>query len=64
MATESQSATRAGGGKSASGHPLARLIDGLELRFRASGHKSSEGDGRTAADIEREIAARQQSKEN
>jgi hypothetical protein len=28
----------------------------LEVVFRAKGHKSSEGDGRTAADIRRELA--------
>ena len=36
-------------------HPLADLLDGLELVMTASGHKSSEGDGRTAADIRREL---------
>lgn len=29
----------------------------LKLVFRASGRKTSEGDGRTAADIRRELAA-------
>lgn len=33
-------------------------LDGqnLEVRFRSTGHKSSDGDGRTAADIKRELA--------
>jgi hypothetical protein len=45
---------RASGGKAVRAW-LDRL--NLQVRFRASGHKSSEGDGRTAADIERELAA-------
>lgn len=58
-----KSRAKASGGKSASGgidvrSLLEREIGKLQLRFRASGYKSSEGDGRTAADIERELAAR------
>jgi hypothetical protein len=30
----------------------------VEIDFQVSGHKSSEGDGRTAADIEAELEAR------
>jgi hypothetical protein len=41
------------------GKNVRALLQGLNLKlvFRASGHKSSDGDGRTAADIERELAA-------
>lgn len=55
MGTEATSETHAAGGKS-----VRAMLDGLHLKvvFRASGHKSSEGDGRTAADIERELAAK------
>lgn len=31
--------------------------------FKVSGHKSSEGDGRTAADIERELRERREQEE-
>lgn len=34
---------------------LAKL-GGLRLTFRATGHKSSDGDGRTAEDIRRALA--------
>jgi hypothetical protein len=34
---------------------LRKLLD-FDIEIKAEGHKSSEGDGRTAADIEREIA--------
>jgi hypothetical protein len=40
-------------------HPLAGLVE-LNIEATASGSKSSEGDGRTAADIEREIAEREE----
>ena len=37
----------------------------VKVKLRASGRKSSEGDGRTAADIERELAqAKQQQKDS
>jgi len=47
------STARAEGGKS-----VRAMLEKLHLqaRFRAAGHKSSEGDGRTAADIRREVA--------
>jgi hypothetical protein len=34
---------------------LAREFSKLVFKAKAEGHKSSEGDGRTAADIEREL---------
>lgn len=33
---------------------LARLLN-LNVEFKAEGRKTSEGDGRTAADVEREV---------
>lgn len=57
--TNAQSTARAGGGKQ-----VRALLEGLgrelTLTFRGRGHKSSDGDGRTAADIERELAAQRQ----
>jgi hypothetical protein len=35
----------------------------VKVAFRAKGHKSSEGDGRTAADIRRELAEQAARKE-
>ena len=32
------------------------MLDDLDFEVQVSGRKSSEGDGRTAADIERELA--------
>lgn len=34
---------------------IEREMLNLDILFTASGHKSSEGDGRTAADIEEEL---------
>lgn len=39
-------------------HLLLGDLAKLRLRAKATGAKSSEGDGRTAADIERELAER------
>lgn len=36
----------------------------LQVNFRATGRKSSEGDGRTAADIEKELAVGARREEN
>lgn len=42
------------------------VVNGVELdvEITTKGHKSSEGDGRTAADIEQELAQRQQDEES
>lgn len=52
--TTSTSSSAARGGKSARSR-LGGLGAGLTITFRAKGHKSSESDGRTAADIRREL---------
>jgi hypothetical protein len=58
MAMQHRSKIRGSGAKKAAGRALiARELGKFRLVFRARGHKSSEGDGRTAADIEREMAA-------
>ena len=35
-------------------------LDDFEVEITFAGHKSSEGDGKTAADIKRELAATQE----
>lgn len=42
---------------------LRELID-FDIEAKAEGHKSSEGDGRTAADIERENAEKAEEPES
>jgi hypothetical protein len=61
--TPIRSEIKAKGGKNAFGRALLHELSKLRLVFRASGYKSSEGDGRTAADIERELEQARRAKE-
>lgn len=36
--------------------PVMAALADLDFEVRVTGHKSSEGDGRTAADVERDLA--------